>query len=579
MKGYSFLRCILPVLLAVYVLYMDAAGTEKIRIMTYNIPYGNINSATNTWEQRAIHLAEYINRISPDIMGWQEPVRNELIDLLHRMPGYAMVGHGRDNTAEKGEYTPIIYKTERFFVEASGNYWLTDTPEKVSRVEGAGHNRIATWAVLVDKQTGARFLYTNTHLSYENEEVKEAQIKYMKPHMLELSEKYYGAGFTTQTFPHLLTGDMNMKRTEETNYNYIKNYKLVLNDMRFKCRTYKNLCSGSDDNCIDYIYATSKVSCTTFEWGNSYTDDGYRMSDHHPVWADLYWPLSNEDNARASIMEAYGLLDSLYTYTEGRVNLAASRFLSCDGAMSSCPVTYVVDNKTSTYYQTLDNMPPNQPHFIQVELNRELLSCRFQYNPRYDSTEGIQDRMQDVMVTASEDGISWDYITEFTDFGGDALKAYTSSNIFLRKPNYKYLRFNVMRTPGYTLRNGAPQFSCSEFRLFQNTPSAESLRYVPEISAEADLLEGLIDEVRENIAARNITKAKLTALQDAIQALRVARDTYLTTGINPASSFSFTPAQGVKIYSTDGLERSNKQKGLNIVSDTAGKFHKVYVKP
>ena len=89
--------------------------------MTYNIPYGNINTATNTWEQRAIHLAEYVNRISPDIMGWQEPVRNELIDLLHRMPGYAMVGHARDNTAEKGEYTPIMYKTERFFVEASGN--------------------------------------------------------------------------------------------------------------------------------------------------------------------------------------------------------------------------------------------------------------------------------------------------------------------------------------------------------------------------------------------------------------------------------------------------------------------------
>ena len=576
MRGYCLLKCILPAALAVCVLFAHATGTEKIRIMTYNIPYGNINTATNTWEQRAIHLAEYVNRISPDIMGWQEPVRNELIDLLHRMPGYAMVGHARDNTAEKGEYTPIMYKTERFFVEASGNYWLTDTPTKVSRVEGAGHNRIATWAVLVDKQTGARFLYTNTHLSYETEPVKEAQIKYMKPHMLELSEKYAGAGFTAQTFPHLLTGDMNMKRTEETNYNYIKNYKLVMNDLRFKSRTYNNICGGSDDNCIDYIYATSKVSCTTFEWGTSYTDDGYRMSDHHPVWADIYWTLSNEDNARAAITEATNLLDSLNTYSEGRINLATSKYLSCDGAMSSYPISNVVDNKTNTYYQTLDNMPPNQPHFIQVELSREVVSCRFQYSPRYDSTYGPQDRMQDVMVTASEDGTNWDYITEFTDFGGDALRSYTSDYIFLRKPVYKYLRFSAMRTPSYTLRNGAPQFSCSEFRLFQNIPSDESLRYVPEISQAAEVLENLIDEIKGYIAAKNITKTKLTALQDAIQALRDALDTYLTTGISPTSSF--TPVQSGKIYSLDGLERRNKQRGLNIVGDKSGTFHKILVK-
>ena len=577
MRGYNFLKCILSAALTVCVLFVHAAGTEKIRIMTYNIPYGNINTATNTWEQRAIHLAEYVNRISPDIMGWQEPVRNELIDLLHRMPGYAMVGHGRDNTAEKGEYTPIMYKTERFYVEASGNYWLTDTPDRVSRVEGAGHNRIATWAVLVDKQTGARFLYTNTHLSYENEPIKEAQIKYMKPHMLELSEKYAGAGFTAQTFPHLLTGDMNMKRTEETNYNYIKNYKLVMNDMRFKSRAYSNLCGGSDDSCIDYIYATSKVSCTIFEWGNSYTDDGYRMSDHHPVWADIYWTLSNEDNARVAVTEAYNLIDSLYSYTEGRINLASSRYLSCDGAMSAYPVTNVVDSKTNTHYQTLDNMPPNQPHYIQVELSKEIISCRFQYSPRYDSTYGPSDRMQDVMVTASENGADWDYITEFCDFGGDAIKAYTSNYIFLRKPTYKYLRFSAMRTPSYTLRNGAPQFSCSEFRLFQNIPSSESLRYVPEISAAADSLETLIDETKGYIADKNITKAKLTALQNGIQAVRDACAAYKATGIWSASSFS--PLQRGKIYSLDGTERSKLQKGLNVVGDAEGKMRKILLKP
>ena len=60
-----------------------------------------------------------------------------------------------------GEYTAILYKTERFRVLAYDTYWLTDTPKKHSKVDGSTHYRIATWGLFEDKQTGARFLYTN----------------------------------------------------------------------------------------------------------------------------------------------------------------------------------------------------------------------------------------------------------------------------------------------------------------------------------------------------------------------------------------------------------------------------------
>ena len=68
----SILTCIL---LISGVMYATAAK-ESLRIMTYNVPKGNIPAVgINTWENRCIGLQEYINKRHPDLLGMQEPVR------------------------------------------------------------------------------------------------------------------------------------------------------------------------------------------------------------------------------------------------------------------------------------------------------------------------------------------------------------------------------------------------------------------------------------------------------------------------------------------------------------------------
>ena len=94
------------------------AATEKIRIMSYNIPMGNIlvtdGNGRNTWENRCAVIHQYLTDVAPDLLGMQEPVRQELCDILRGIPNYAMVGTARNDGAESGEYTPIIYRTDRF---------------------------------------------------------------------------------------------------------------------------------------------------------------------------------------------------------------------------------------------------------------------------------------------------------------------------------------------------------------------------------------------------------------------------------------------------------------------------------
>ena len=207
------LRNILLVLALFAAQMATAVVRENIRIMTYNIPKGNIDpsegNGENTWANRALAIHRYFAKVSPDLIGMQEPVRASLCDMLRGMPNYAMVGTGRDNGADNGEFTPILYKTTRFRVLAYDTYWLTNTPKVHSRVDGSTHYRIATWALFEDKQTGARFLYTNTHLSYDSPTVKDAQLRVMKPTMKELQDRY-GANL-----PHYMTGDFNMKDYEK----------------------------------------------------------------------------------------------------------------------------------------------------------------------------------------------------------------------------------------------------------------------------------------------------------------------------------------------------------------------------
>lgn len=545
-------------LLAVLMPLCVQAATEKLRILSFNIPYGNVNTETNTWQMRAEHLADYVNnQVQPDLIGMQEPVVAELRDLLSRMPGYAMVGWARDDGKEKGEYTPIIYKTERFYVEACGNYWLTDTPEKVSRIDGVAHNRIATWAVMQDKQTGARFIYTNTHLSYETPEAKFIQIGYLKKYMKEVQDKYGSA------LPHFLTGDFNMTRIETTtngtNYNYVLNYQLVLKDMWTTARKKSNTGNNTDNGGIDYIYAKG-ASSTQAEWGNRVTSDGCTMSDHNPIWADLTWTTSNEDNARAAIREAWECIDSTYTVTLGSTRLYALTSVKSDGMETGNLLSAAFDGNTSTYCRSLASQPTNQPHYIQVALTKQATDCRFQYYRRNDNT-GTNERWQDVMVTASEDGTNWDYITEFYDFGGAQAKAYTSPNIALHKDSYKYLRFSVMRTPGMHLAGSSPQFSCAEFQLLQDTPKADSERFTEQNVGEAvEALIQAIHTMEDVIASGTTTSTKVKALRTAIGNLRQAR-------LNPTAILlpSASAQAAGDIYSLSGQRLASPQPGINII--------------
>lgn len=540
------------------------AATEKIRIMSYNVPMGNIlvtdGNGRNTWENRCAVIHQYLTDVAPDLLGMQEPVRQELCDILKGIPNYAMVGTARNDGAESGEYTPIIYRTDRFRVLDTGNYWLSSTPDVHSKVEGSSHYRIATWAFMEDLHSGARFLYTNTHLSYNSEEVRLEQIKVLKQRMLDLNNKY------GKDLPHFFTGDLNMKDTE-LNYTYVLNWKLVLKDMWSSTRNHYHYSTGKNtpSGRIDYIYATRNVYSTYAQWDNRKTPDGFWMSDHDPLWADTYFTTSVADDARGAVVKAWQEVDSVYEYTTTRVRLVnTASQLSSDGIEDGYTMRNAIDLNSSTYVHSLySRTPPPQPHYLQVELREDDVSnFRFTYYRRNDNVEyGNGDRWKDLMITASEDGENWKYICHLYNFGGDVARSYSSDNIALRKP-YKYVRFHVLHTPGEHLRNGHPQYNVAEFQMYRNNVSTSCLYATNEEVKEAtDALTLLIGEVEQQAEDGTVTRSQVQALEDAIETLRNARQN--ATGINHVGD---DMAESSDVYDLNGRRLSAPAKGISIIN-------------
>lgn len=140
---------------------------NEMNVMSFNIRLSTKADGDNWWEYRKDLAANVIKFYDVDVFGAQEVLHNQLTDLLDRLPGYGYVGVGREDGKTKGEYAPIIYRKDRFSVVKSGNFWLAEDINAVGKKGwDAACERVATWAIFKDKESGKEFFYLNTHLDH-----------------------------------------------------------------------------------------------------------------------------------------------------------------------------------------------------------------------------------------------------------------------------------------------------------------------------------------------------------------------------------------------------------------------------
>ena len=181
-------------------------AADDVRVMSFNIRYGTARDGEDSWDKRRDFLVETIKKYDPDLLGMQEVLAEQADFLQQQLPDYGFAGGGRDDGKRKGEFSPVMFKKDRFELLAHGMWWLSPTPEKVgSKGWDAALPRIVTWARLKDRRTDATLLWFNTHWDHVGNTARVESGKLMR----KLIEDNGGPDG-----PAIVTGDFNS--TEQT---------------------------------------------------------------------------------------------------------------------------------------------------------------------------------------------------------------------------------------------------------------------------------------------------------------------------------------------------------------------------
>lgn len=225
---------------------------------TYNIRLAETEepSEENIWENRKRILVEQLMEKESDIISMQEVQTEQLEYIQQNIPDYYK--HVEfDRSASKDEQrTVIFYNTNKFALEDTGTFWMSDTPEvKYSNTWGCKTPRNCGWIALqyvgeldkgmatekgnnyITKDSDIKFglVVMNVHLDAFSGKIREKSANLLTTYGNKLAEKFAS--------PVILMGDFNC--TENS-----KPYKTIVNNgfLDAKFSADKVLSSGQSYN-------------------------------------------------------------------------------------------------------------------------------------------------------------------------------------------------------------------------------------------------------------------------------------------------------------------------------------------
>ncbi len=271
-------KLILSFLVACFALQLTAQESATLNIASYNIRYNNSGDGVNAWPNRKENVKALIRYHEFDIFGIQEGLIGQVKDIAE-LQEFSYYGKGRDDGKEGGEHSVIFYKKDRFQLLESGDFWLSETPDKPGKGwDATCCNRICSWVKLKDRTTGKDFYFFNVHFDHQGVQARKESGKLMVKKIKEIVKG---------NLPVICTGDFNStpeteqikemqtllkdayEVTEQPPYGPVGTFNAFKFDAPMKQR-------------IDYIFVTPGIRVLKYGVLTDAKDQLY-PSDHQPV--------------------------------------------------------------------------------------------------------------------------------------------------------------------------------------------------------------------------------------------------------------------------------------------------------
>lgn len=247
---------------------------QSICIMSSNVrTWSPTDIAKKSWFYRADLLVKNIENAKPDILCFQEVTKMHYSYLTDCLKGYDNVIEYRDNSSFS-EGCPVFYNTSRFELRDKGSFWLSETPEVMSKDWNSACYRICSYVILTDKESKKDLVVFNTHLDHISDEARINGIAVV----LDKIKQFGG-------LPSIITGDFNAEEDSETYKSATESFL----DAKYQLEnpmqgaTYQGFGKALERENIDYFMISKegikvedyKIVTTTY--------DGVYTSDHFPI--------------------------------------------------------------------------------------------------------------------------------------------------------------------------------------------------------------------------------------------------------------------------------------------------------
>ncbi len=273
----------------VVVLPLDAAraGDEPIRVLSFNIRYGTARDGRNAWPLRRELVFDVLRRERWDFVGLQEALRFQLDEIHRAVDGFGEIGVGRDDGKQRGEYSAILYRQDRWFAQHSGTFWLSETPDVPgSKSWGNGIPRIVTWGRFVERKTRRAVWVFNTHFDHQSQPSREKSARALAA---SIARK-------TEGEPVIVTGDFNagednpamryLLSPDSGSPVHLRDTFRVLHPKATDVGTFHGFTGRTQGDKIDYVLVDRHFEVLAADIIR-FARDGRYPSDHFPVMATV----------------------------------------------------------------------------------------------------------------------------------------------------------------------------------------------------------------------------------------------------------------------------------------------------
>lgn len=261
--------------------------SQELNVMTFNIRLNIKSDSLNAWPYRKDNAASQIKFHKVHVLGVQEALHDQMMDLSQSLLQYKYAGVARDDGKTKGEYSAIFYDSTRLKLLGSSTFWLSLTPGiPGSKSWDAAITRVVTWAKFKDAASKKIFFVFNTHFDHIGKEARRESAKLLKQRVKEISGNN----------PVIIMGDFNSKPSDDPIKilidandpdKFIDTKAISITPHYGPQGTFNAFTPKETDNePIDFIFLKGKWKVLQHAT-LSQTWEGRFSSDHFPVFAKL----------------------------------------------------------------------------------------------------------------------------------------------------------------------------------------------------------------------------------------------------------------------------------------------------